>query len=203
MPPSDGITQHIPYDPLAIEWVATRPERPLEIVEYNPEWKPRFQDISQKIQDALGRHVLSVAHVGSTSVPGLPAKDVIDIDVVVADPTAEEKYVPALEAAGFQFLLREPRWHEHRLFILAEPHANIHVFGPDSPELVRHRLFRDWLLTHEDDRNLYVDAKRRAAAESHREGEGVQQYNDRKEPVIREILRRVYLAHGLVSEEPN
>ncbi|KAL5358573.1 GrpB domain protein [Aspergillus floccosus] len=203
MPFSSDITKHMPYDPLAIETVATRKNKPVEIVEYNPEWKTRFQVISQKIQDALGDRALSVAHVGSTSVPGLPAKDVIDVDVVVADPTAEENYVPALEAAGFQFLFREPKWHEHRFFSLADPYANIHVFGPDSPELVRHRLFRDWLLTHEDDRNLYVDAKRRAAAESRREGDTVQQYNDRKEPVIREILRRVYLAHGLIPAELN
>lgn len=196
----EDITTHIPYDPEDIQRVSTRVKKPLAIVEWDPAWAARFQTIAQRIRGALGDQALSIGHVGSTSVPGLPAKDVIDVDVVVVDPTQEDSYVPLLEAAGFQFLHREPKWHQHRFFGLAEPYANIHVFGPDSPELIRHRLFREWLVTHQDDRELYVRAKRQAAAAATLAGETEMQYNDRKESVIRDILSRVYKAHGLLKE---
>ncbi|KAF9895275.1 hypothetical protein FE257_000178 [Aspergillus nanangensis] len=194
------ITKHIPYDPLGFIRISNRTaEKPIEIIEWQPTWTASFQTISQRISQALGDRALQISHVGSTSVPGLPAKDVIDVDITVRDPTAEADYVPALEAAGFQFLHREPYWHEHRFFGLDEPYANIHVFGPESPELVRHRIFRDWLRAHEDDRNLYVKVKRESAAKSRVLGESGMQYNDRKEAVIREILGRVYKAHGYLE----
>lgn len=99
----------------------------------------------------------------------MPAKPIIDIDVVVADPTDEAAYVSALVGegwertgtgkgegegehrggAGLQFMLREPGWHNHRFFVFDEsaPPANVHVFGPGCPEVVRHQIFREWLLT--------------------------------------------------------
>lgn len=199
------ITHHIPFNPADVQIVSKRPQKRIEIVEPDPAWPAAFAVIEARIKAALPQgNLLYIQHVGSTSVPDLPAKAVIDVDVVVVDPTAEESYVPALENAGFQFLLREPKWHEHRLFGCDEPYANIHVFAPDSPELVRHRLFRDWLRDpmHEADRELYASVKRQAAAESREAGETVMQYNERKEPVIREILRKVYEAHGLLGDNP-
>ena len=71
---------------------------------------------------------------------------------------------------------------------------NLHIFGPDSPELVRHRLFRDWLRTHPDDRMLYEQAKRAAIPD----GGPVMAYNARKQPVIREIYGRAFAAAGLL-----
>ncbi|KAL4999734.1 grpb/dephospho-CoA kinase [Aspergillus recurvatus] len=199
------ITHHIPYNPADVETVTKRPQKRIEIVEPDPAWPAAFAVIEARIKDALHQgSLLYIQHVGSTSVPNLPAKAVIDVDVVVIDPTAEETYVPALENAGFQFLFREPKWYEHRMFGCDEPYANVHVFGPDSPELVRHRLFRDWLRDpkHEADRELYANMKRQAADESRNAGETVMEYNDRKEPVIREILRKVYEAHGLLGDNP-
>ena len=141
---------------------------------------------------------LAIEHVGSTSVPGLAAKPIIDIDVTVADPRDESRYVPPLEAAGFRLRVREPNWHEHRLFVADDPRANVHVFGPDSPELVRHRMLRDWLIEHPDDRDRYAAAKRESAVASNAGGEAVMAYNQRKEPVVREILDRMFRAHGLL-----
>ncbi|KAL2866536.1 GrpB family protein [Aspergillus lucknowensis] len=202
-----SITHHIPYDPADIEVVATRPQKKIEIVEPDPAWPAAFALIEARIQAALDKdNLLYIQHVGSTSVPGLPAKAVVDVDVVVPDPTAEDRYVTALESAGFQFLHREPKWYNHRFFHCEEPYANVHVFGPDSAEVVRHRLFRDWLRDpkNERDRELYADVKRQAAKASREAGETVMDYNDRKEPVIREILKRVYEAHGLlVHKTPN
>ena len=89
--------------------------------------------------------MLELHHVGSTSVPGLPAKPVIDVDLVVADSADEAAYIPDLVAAGFVHTIREPWWHEHRLVKYDDPVAYVHIFGPDCPEVVRHRMFHDWL----------------------------------------------------------
>jgi GrpB-like predicted nucleotidyltransferase (UPF0157 family) len=139
--------------------------------------------------------------VGSTSVPGLPAKPIIDIDLLVADPGREQDYVPALEAAGFTLVIREPWWYGHRALRADEPpRSNLHVFGFDSPEPVRHRIFRDWLRGNPDDRDRYAGIKRQAASEANARGEHVMEYNARKEQVIREIYQRAFAAAGLLEE---
>jgi GrpB-like predicted nucleotidyltransferase (UPF0157 family) len=138
--------------------------------------------------------------VGSTSVPGLPAKPVIDIDLTVADPGREQDYVPALERTGFRLVIREPWWRGHRLLRADEPPCNLHVFGFDSPELVKHRIFRDWLRGNPDERDRYAAAKRQAAAEANARGEHVMQYNARKQQVIREIYHRAFVAAALLEK---
>ncbi|WP_307851105.1 GrpB family protein [Nocardiopsis sp. MG754419] len=137
-------------------------------------------------------------HVGSTSVPGPAAKPVIDVDLTVADPTDETAYVPALEAHGFVLTVREPVWHEHRMFRLAVPEVDPHVFGPDRPETIRHRLFRDRLIAHPEDLARYRDAELAAAAEVTERGGVVMDDNARKEPVLRDIYARMFAAHGLL-----
>jgi GrpB-like predicted nucleotidyltransferase (UPF0157 family) len=145
--------------------------------------------------------VLQLEHVGSTSVAGLPAEPIIDIDLTVADPGSEEDYIPALEAVGFRHIVREPWWYGHRMLRSGQPLCNLHVFGFDSPELVKHRLFRDWLRGNPADRDLYAAIKRRAASEASAAGEHVmQQYSARRQPVIREIYQRAFVAAGLVQE---
>ena len=134
-------------------------------------------------------------------MPDLPAKAIIDIDVIVAEPANESTYVPALEQVGFSLQLREPRWHEHRLLVATAPAANVHVFGPDSPEPIRHRMFRDWLRDHPDDRARYAEAKRTSADVSNAAGEAVMHYNLRKQPVVREILDRMFRAHGMLPAD--
>ncbi|OGM41219.1 GrpB domain protein [Aspergillus bombycis] len=197
---STGEITELSQTPAVVEIISTRPQKLIEIVEPDPTWPESFANIARRITDALGNRFLSIEHVGSTSVPGLPAKAVIDVDIVVADPTAEDSYVPALEAAGFQFLLREPGWYEHRLFGFNNPYANIHIFGPNSAEHIRHRLFRDWLRNHEDDRRRYADVKRQAATASRLAGETVMEYNARKEFVILDILQKAFKEHGHVNE---
>jgi GrpB-like predicted nucleotidyltransferase (UPF0157 family) len=131
-------------------------------------------------------------------VRGLPAKPIIDIDLTVADSGREQDYVPALEAAGFTLAIREPWWYGHRMLRAGEPRCNLHVFGPDSPELFRHRLFREWLRGNPADRDLYAAVKRRAAFEANAQGEHVMQYNARKEQLIRENYQRAFTAAGLI-----
>jgi len=172
----------------------------IEVTDPDPTWPRQYDDLADRIREALGWRVLQLEHVGSTSVPGLAAKPIIDIDLTVADPGREQDYIPALEAIGFRLAIREPWWHGHRVLRAAEPHCNLHVFGFDSPELVKHRIFRDWLRGNPGERDRYAAAKREAASEANARGEHVEQYNARKQQVIREIYHRALVAAGLLDE---
>ena len=176
------------------------PQTGVEITAPDPDWPRRYDHLAGRIREALGWRVLQLEHVGSTSVPGLPAKPIIDIDLTVADPEREQDYIPALETIGFRLKIREPWWYGHRALRADDPLCNLHVFGFDSPESVRHRIFRDWLRGNPGDRDRYAAAKRQAASEANARGEHVMQYNARKEQVIREIYHRAFVAAGLLDE---
>jgi GrpB-like predicted nucleotidyltransferase (UPF0157 family) len=103
-------------------------DAPINIVEYDPAWRESFLREAKRIRESLGEGALQVEHIGSTSVPGLVAKPIIDILLVVADSSDESSYVPALEAAGYILRIREPEWHEHRLFKGPDTNINMHVF---------------------------------------------------------------------------
>ena len=130
------------------------------------------------------------------------AKPVIDIDLTVADPDPdrEQDYVPALEPIGFRLTIREPWWYGHRALVTDEPRCNLHVFGFDSPEPVKHRIFRDRLRGNPGERDRYGAGKRQAAPEANAAGEHVMQYNARKQQVIREIYDRAFVAAGLLED---
>jgi GrpB-like predicted nucleotidyltransferase (UPF0157 family) len=195
MPSFEQITRHHDPDPNENPWVLGPPETKIvEIVPYNPQWPERYRSLAADIRTSLGGAVLDLEHVGSTSVAGLAAKNVIDIDLTVADPRAEDAYVPALAQLGYALTIREPSWHQHRCLQLADPRVNLHVFGPDCPETIRHRMFRDWLRTHPEDRDRYAAAKRTAVPG----GGHVMDYNARKQDVIREIYDRLFRAAGML-----
>lgn len=203
MPTNEEITRHHDDDrPDSDAWVDGQVQSPYEIrvVEYDDQWPADFGRVAARLRDALGDRVMEVHHVGSTSVPGLPAKPVIDVDLVLADPADEASYIPDLQAAGFVHTIREPWWHEHRLVKHPDPLTYVHVFGPDCPEVVRHLMFRDWLVEHDDDRSRYAEAKRAAAAEMNaRPGGGTgMDYNRHKQPVVRDVYDRMFRAHGLL-----
>jgi GrpB-like predicted nucleotidyltransferase (UPF0157 family) len=172
----------------------------IEITDPDPAWPRRYGDLAGRIRQALGWRVLQLEHVGSTSVPGLAAKPVIDIDLTVADPDREQDYRTALEQTGFRLVIRDPWWYGHRALVNDEPRCNLHVFGFDSPEPVKHRIFRDWLRGNPVERDRYAEAKRQAAEAANAAGEHVIQYNARKQQIIREIYHRAFLAAGLLRE---
>jgi len=187
-----------PAPPGESPWVpGAGPAVGVEVVDPDPAWTHLYDDLAGRIRIALGWRVLNLEHIGSTAVPGLPAKPIIDIDLTVADPGDEPAYVPALEATGFELRVREPWWYGHRVLRAVEPLCHVHVFGYDSPELVRHRVFRDWLRGNAAERELYARTKREAAAEANAGGEHAMQYNARKARVVREIYRRAFVAAGL------
>jgi GrpB-like predicted nucleotidyltransferase (UPF0157 family) len=191
---TEDIVKHHDPDPDENPWVRGAPVREdIEVVPYRPEWPAMYRRLAGAIRRRLGSAALDVEHVGSTAVPGLAAKPVIDIDLTVADPRDEAVYVPPLEGLGYDLIIREPGWHQHRCLRLEAPMVNLHVFGPDCPETIRHRLFREWLHAHPEDRELYARAKAGAV-----EGAAVvMEYNLRKQPVIREIYERAFKAAGL------
>jgi GrpB-like predicted nucleotidyltransferase (UPF0157 family) len=132
------------------------PTTGIRLTDPDPGWPRRYDDLAGRIRAALGWRALQLEHVGSTAVPGLAAKPVIDIDLTVADPGREQDYIPALETIGFQLVIREPWLYGHRALVTGEPRCNLHVFGFDSPEPVRHRIFRDWLRGNPADRDRYA-----------------------------------------------
>jgi GrpB-like predicted nucleotidyltransferase (UPF0157 family) len=200
VPTPEEITRH--HDsappPGRSAWVPGHaPGRRIEVVPADPAWPARFAVLAERIRIALGDAARGVEHVGSTAVPGLAAKPVIDVDLTVADPADEEAWLPPLEAAGFTLVIREPWWHEHRCLTAGDPRCNLHVFPPDCPETTRHALFRDWLRDHPEDRARYEAAKLAASGAAAAAGEHVMDYNARKEPVIRAIYDRAFRAAGL------
>ena len=98
-----------------------RADGPVRLVDPDPEWAAQYARQEARIRAALGPRAVQVEHVGSTSVPGLAAKPVIDIVLVVADSAYEAAYVPDLEAAGYALQFREPDWYEHRFLTRSRP----------------------------------------------------------------------------------
>jgi len=188
-PPPAGLNPWVAGAPAA-EWI--------EVVPSDASWPERFRRLADLIHSVLGELALDVEHVGSTSVPGLPAKPIVDIDLIVPDSTDEASWLPPLEDSGFVLKVREPWWYEHRCLELDDPRCNLHVFSPDCAEAARHKIFRDWLRANPDDLELYRHAKITAAEASNSRGERVMDYNARKQRVIREIYRRAFAAAGLL-----
>jgi GrpB-like predicted nucleotidyltransferase (UPF0157 family) len=154
---------------------------------YDLAWPRLFEEQSAKVREALDDRIIGLAQVGSTSVPGLMAKPIIDMNLVVADSARESAYVPDLEAAGFILRIREPDWYEHRMFRGASPAVHLHVFSDGCLETRRGLAFRDHLRKCETDRRLYQETKRALAA---RRWKDMQHYADAKATVIAEILSR-------------
>ncbi len=153
--------------------------------EYDAGWAELFLGEKAKIENALAGRACAVEHVGSTSVPGLCAKPIIDILLLVPDAAGEAAYVPALEAAGYRLRIREPEWYEHRMLKGQGPEVNLHVFSFGCEEAERMLCFRDRLRTCAADRELYAAEKRRLAANT---WGYVQDYADAKTDVIRAIM---------------
>jgi GrpB-like predicted nucleotidyltransferase (UPF0157 family) len=160
-------------------------DAPITLAGYDPGWPQRFEREAARIRGALGERVLLLEHVGSTSVPDLCAKPIVDIVLAVADSADEPAYVPALTAAGYDLRIREPDWHEHRMLKGGGEDVNLHVFTSDSPEIDRMLAFRDRLRTDTAARDRYAAAKRELASRSWRY---VQHYADAKSDVVEEIL---------------
>lgn len=160
---------------------------PIRLDSYDPRWAGHFAQLAGLVRQALASRVLRLEHVGSTSVPGLAAKPVIDMVLEVQDSSDEADYVPALEAQGFALRIREAGWFEHRMLKTPGIEGNLHVFSEGCEEIERMLLFRDWLRAHDGERTLYEQTKRALAERVWRH---TQDYANAKSAVVREILER-------------
>ena len=164
------------------EWLVGGPEsRVVEIVSHRPEWAERFSIERAKIAAALP-HAIAIEHVGSTSVPDLGAKPIVDIQVEV-DGLHEARDIPPLEAAGYLLRVREPN---HLMVRTPECDVHVHLWSEES-DLDRHLLFRDWLRINEPDRERYEAVKRELATHTWRD---MNDYADAKSEVINAITAR-------------
>ena len=164
---------------------------PIQLHEYSAEWPGLFAREAERVRATLGNRVLMLEHVGSTSVPGLAAKPIIDMILAVADSADETAYVPARESAGYRLQIREPDWHQHRLLKGPDTNINLHVYSFRCPEIDKMLMFRDWLRTNDADRELYERTKRELAQ---RTWKYVQNYADAKTDVVEEIVARASAA---------
>jgi GrpB-like predicted nucleotidyltransferase (UPF0157 family) len=164
-----------------------RVDGPITLAEANPAWPEQFAREEERIRGALGARALQIEHVGSTSVPGLAAKPIIDIVLVVADTADEAAYVPDLEAAGYVLHARDFHPTEHRLLTDHNRAVQVHVLTVGDPEVQRMLLFRDRLRRHPADRSLYERTKLELAA---RRWAYVQDYADAKSSVVEGIIDR-------------
>ena len=140
-------------------------ERAIVLVPYRQEWPETFRIHRERIAKALGAVALGIDHIGSTAVPGLDAKPIIDVLVVVTDSSDEDTYLPTMEECGYVLRVREPEFEEHRMFRTPERDVHVHVLSEGSPEIERYLRFRDALRATPFLRARYQELKRSLAAE--------------------------------------
>ncbi|RFA07190.1 hypothetical protein B7R21_16500 [Subtercola boreus] len=162
----------------------------LELHSYDEHWVSAYLDHRRRIAEALSAVRTDIEHIGSTSVPGLAAKPIVDIVVTVDDITAEEDYLPALLAAGYELRVREPG---HRLVRTPERDVHVHIYERNAPAVGEYLLLRDHLRGDPRDRALYESTKRELLS---RQWNDMNEYAEAKTDVIREIKARARAARG-------
>jgi len=175
-------------DVTAVELVGGAEPLTVTLHSYDPRWAVSYLEHRRRISDALTAGEIRIEHIGSTSVPGLAAKPIIDIVVTVDDITAEEDYLDALVAAGYELRVREPG---HRLVRTPARDVHVHILGHDDPAVNDYLVLRDHLRSNAQDRTLYENTKRRLL--SHR-WDDMNDYADAKTDVITAIKERARAA---------
>ncbi|QVQ53614.1 GrpB family protein [Spiractinospora alimapuensis] len=156
------------------------------VVDYDTGWPTLAAEWMGRVRERLGDTALSIEHIGSTSVPGLAAKPIIDLLLVVADLETEDAYVEPLTAAGLHLRVREPG---HRMLRTAERDVHLHVLPPDAQQERDYLALRDWLRVSPEDRKLYASTKRRLAERSWTD---MNFYADAKTDTVLAILGRAH-----------
>lgn len=133
----------------------------VDVVPYDPNWPLAFKAEAEKIKLALGSNCLEVHHMGSTSVPGLSAKPILDLIPVVKDILAVDVCTSSMSALGYES--KGEFGIPFRRFFKKAGVANVHVYEAGNPEIERHLKFRDWLITHPEDKGLYEGLKQALA----------------------------------------
>lgn len=178
--------------------VAHRQVQPGPLQPFSNSWAQEYEGLRRLIEAAIPDQALALDHVGSTAIPGLVAKPVIDVDLTVPDAADESAYIPRLEAAGFRLIFRDNIAGDvHRQLTAGAPNANLHVWSPGAMEPQRHALFTSWLRNHPADRDRYAAAKRVAA-----DAESARRYNDAKSAVVYDIYEQAFIADSSHPHDP-
>jgi GrpB-like predicted nucleotidyltransferase (UPF0157 family) len=139
----------------------------LQLVRVSPEWATRFSSESGRLSAALGSAALDIQHVGSTAIPGISAKPILDIAIAIRSYEGGHALVPRLEALGYRYRGENgiPRRH---YFVLGAPRRthHVHVLEHDSAQWRRHLTFRDWLLGSPAEADRYSAFKARCMAQA-------------------------------------
>ncbi len=175
-------------DVTSVDVVGGQPPLTIGLQEHDHGWADSYLAHRRRILEAVGDAALAVEHIGSTSVPGLAAKPIVDVVVVVADITAEEDHVERLVAAGYDLRVREPG---HRLVRTPARDVHVHVYEHGDPGAEAYQLLRDRLRADPADRDLYERTKRELMT---RRWETMDAYADAKTAVIQGILARARAA---------
>lgn len=166
---------------------------PRVLVAYDPEWPARFAELADGIRAVADPHWV-IEHIGSTAVPGMRAKPIIDLAIRIGDAEELETCRPALEAAGWA---AGSGVRTHPVMILETDGARAaiaHFFLEEEWATVSQRLLRDWLRTHPEDARRYAHAKCDAVAAAAR---GTASYSTAKNPIIQELVDRARAERGL------
>ena len=163
--------------------IGGREEREIVLVDYSPAGAQRFEEEPERIAGALGDAARRIEHIGSTAVPGLAAKPIVDVLIAVEDPDEEDAYVPKFERAGYVLRVREAG---HRMFRTPERDVNVHVWRTGSDDERRHLVFRDRLRASPEDRLEYERRKRELAGR----WRDTNYYAQAKSDVIGRIMER-------------
>jgi GrpB-like predicted nucleotidyltransferase (UPF0157 family) len=169
---------------VAVELIGGVERRSISVVDADASWPRRFAEERTKLADALGSSANRIDHIGSTAVPHLAAKAIIDVQVSVDDLDDERRFLPAMQSAGYVLRVREPG---HRMLRTATLDVHVHVCASGSEWERRHLLFRDWLRRDRADRSRYEQAKLQLARH---DWPSMNHYADAKSDVISEILSR-------------
>jgi GrpB-like predicted nucleotidyltransferase (UPF0157 family) len=153
---------------------------PIEILGYRDEWPALFEDERSRLRKEVGDQTIAIEHFGSTSVPGLAAKPIIDICPVVPDMSAAHACKPALLDLGYQFNAERENWLAFERYDGSSQQYNVHLHPRGSTRLERILLFRDYLRDHSHARAAYAAAKRHAAAVHPNDTSA---YNDAKDDI--------------------
>lgn len=167
-----------------------REVEPIQLAPYDPRWPARYDAWKARLQGALEASARRIDHVGSTAVPGMPAKPVIDIQVSVGDLFDEATYAPAIESLGVQLRSRDDEHRFFRPFADRPRNVHIHVCNTGSRWERRHLLFVAFLRADAAARDAYLKMKQAAAA---RWSDDRIAYTEAKDEIIGEILTRAEL----------
>ena len=176
-----------PDEPVENEFlIGGNERRAIVLVDYDSSWPVRFQEERAKLTTALGTEAIGIEHIGSTAVPGLAAKPIIDVLVTVADIEDEPRYLPALQRAGYVLRVREPG---HRMVRTPGLEVHVHIWPDGDPAVTAYLAFRNRLRSSIADRDLYAATKRRLAQQ---DWPTMDHYADAKSDVILQILSRTH-----------